>query len=79
MRRRYIFAGDFWEMRVDFIPRIDQGSALAVEVALRLLLSGLLRIGTFHLLRNGRGIGGNHLPLATGRTWTFHRRHGEEV
>ena len=41
-RRRYIFAGDFWEMRVDFIPRIDQGSALAVEVALRLLLSGPL-------------------------------------
>ena len=66
-------------MRVDFIPRVDQGGALAVGVALRLLLSGPLRIETFHLLRNGKGIGGNRLPLATGGTWTFHRRHGEEV
>ena len=79
MRQRYIFAGDFWEMGVDFIPRIDQRSAFAVGVALRLVLNGLLLIGTFHLLRNGRGIGGNRLPLVTGRTWTFHRRHGEKV
>ena len=54
---------DFWEMRDNFIPRIDQGSALTVGVVLRLLLSGSLRIETFHLLRNGKGIGCNRLPL----------------
>ena len=81
-QQRRVITGKLREMGKNIVPRIYKRSAFAIRGTLRFLLIEMVQLrihGLFaYIACSGRN-GGNLFSLTTGKTLTFHRRHGAAI